>query len=550
MSLSRVIRAVARRLRPATFGKPAPRTSRPGSAGRLTHRLAALTAAGDHAAAVELATANLSEHTGDRAFLRQVRTSASKAGALALQRQATQAELERWPDPKLELQARLQLGRWRETDPAWSPTIQEPVVPIGDPLPGRVLHVLKVSMPYRQSGYSMRSLYTLTGQRDAGLDPVGVTALDFPAGIGIGDAPDDDVVAGVRHVRLQRATVPANQPWDAYLDDWASALAPVVTRERPEILHVHSGARGYEAAIVGLTVARAAGIPAVYEVRGFFESLWTSETAWAEQSEVYRRRLDTETRCMLAADAVVTLSDSMRSEIVGRGVPAERVHVVPNGVHTDVFTPTSRDAQLVARLGLEGRFVFGYVSNLDHYREGHELLIEAAVRLRSRGLPATALIVGDGARRPELEALVDRLEARDVVIFTGKVPHDEVLKHYALFDVFVVPRVDERAARLVTPLKPFEAMAAGIPLVTSDLDALREITGEGRRGRYFRAGDPDALAEVLADLHADTAERARLSEAGREWVVAERQWSSNGARYAAIYADVLARHSPSASTSS
>jgi glycosyltransferase involved in cell wall biosynthesis len=288
----------------------------------------------------------------------------------------------------------------------------------------------------------------------------------------------------------------------------------------------------------------------VYEVRGFFETLWTSDTAWAEQSEMFRRRFDTESRCMLAAEAVVTLSESMRSEIVARGVPAKRVHVVPNGVQTDVFRPTPRDPALVARLGLDGRFVFGYVSNLDHYREGHELLIEAAVAMRDQGIPATALIVGDGRRRQELEVLVDELGARDLVVFTGKVPHDQVLDHYALYDVFVVPRVNERAARLVTPLKPFEAMAAGIPLVTSDLQALREITGEGKRGRYFRAGDSGSLTEVLKELHADPAERARLAADGRDWVVAERQWSANGARYAAIYAEVLARHASDVSTRS
>ncbi|MDV3219802.1 glycosyltransferase family 4 protein [Intrasporangium sp.] len=538
MPLKRIVKSIVRRASLTGADRRQPDAN--GAARGLTQSLAALSEAGDHRSALELAEQNLEAHSDDRAFVRQVRISAAKAGAISLQRRATQLELATWPDPKVEAQARAQLGRWRETDATWTPTIDVPLSPVEHPVPGRVLHMLKISMPHRQSGYSMRSLYTLVGQRAAGLDPLAVTALDFPAVVGVTGAPAEEDVRGIRHLRLQRDDVPKNQPWDAYLDDWATALAPVVSREQPEIVHVHSGSRGYEAALVGLAVAQATGLPLVYEVRGFFESLWTSDASWAEQSEMFQRRFDTETRCMLAADAVVTLSESMRSEIVRRGVPAERVHVVPNGVETDIFVPTPRDPELVERLRLGGRYVFGYVSNLDHYREGHELLVEAALHLRDRGVPATALIVGDGARRERLEALVDELGARDVVVFTGKVPHDRVLDHYALFDVFVIPRVDERAARLVTPLKPFEAMAAGIPLVTSDLEALREVTGDGQRGRYFRTGDATSLADVLADLYKAPDERLRLAEAARRWVVAERQWSANGQRYREIYDAVRA----------
>ena len=103
---------------------------------------------------------------------------------------------------------------------------------------------------------------------------------------------------------------------------------------------------------------------------------------------------------MLAADAVVTLSDTMRAVIVARGVAADRVHVIPNGVDVDAFRPRARNLALVARHGLADKFVFGYVSNLDHFREGDELLIEAAIRLRKQRIPAVALIygVGDGRR--------------------------------------------------------------------------------------------------------------------------------------------------------
>jgi len=484
--------------------------------------------------AVELAQRHLTDFPRDEAWLRQAVATCGKAGAVTSQRDAARLLAEF--DPAMTAKADQLDGRLRETSPSWRPTVPGEPEQVTPASPAKVLHLLKISLPYRQSGYSVRSKYTVEGQLAAGLEPVVVTALGFPRQIGVSDAAPEETIGGVRYLRLDPGPdYDFDKPADQYLQDYAEAAAEVVHTEAPAIIHVHSGHRGFEAALVGLALGKHFGIPVVYEVRGFFESLWTSDTALAESSEIYRRRRDTENRCMREADAVVTLSESMREEIVQRGVAADRVHVVPNGVDGEAFQPRERSPELVSRLGLRDRFTFGYVSNLDHYREGQELLIEAAVVLRRRGIPATALIVGDGQRRAELESLAEQRQAGDAVIFTGRVPHDEVLDYYALLDVFVIPRIDERAARLVTPLKPFEAMAAGIPLVTSDLPALREITGDGKRGRYFPAGDADGLAEVLAQLHADPAERSAMAQRARDWVVAERQWSANGHRYAELY---------------
>ncbi|MFK5634332.1 MULTISPECIES: glycosyltransferase family 4 protein [unclassified Ornithinimicrobium] len=487
----------------------------------------------------------------DPALLRQIQMSASKAGATSLHLRALRRRLDLFPeDPSLRRQLRTQEGRWRETAAGWLPTIDPaalgalstPRAPDRHPS-GKVLHLLKIGMPQRQSGYSMRSMYTLTGEVRAGLDPVAVTALDFPRNVGVADAPAVDEVRGVRYRHLLRDRIPSHEPWDAYLDAYATALAPVVAEEGPDLIHVHSGNRGYEAALVALAVGRALDLPVVYEVRGFFESLWTSDTSWAERSEVYDRRHATETWCMQQADAVVTLSESMKDDIVGRGVADDHVHVVPNGVDPTVFVPRERDEALTERLGLRDRFVFGYVSNLDHYREGQELLVDAAVELRRRGVRATALVVGDGNRRAELEEHARALEAGDTVLFTGRIPHDLVGDYYAQLDVFVVPRIDERAARLVTPLKPYEAMALGVPLVVSDLPALQEITGDGERGETFLTGDARSLADVLQRLHEDPARRAELAARAREWAVTERDWARNGDRYRTIYDSVLSASS-------
>lgn len=524
--------------------RPRPKASDGSSARAVTARLATLTEARDHAAAIDLIQHERRALGGDPGFLDQARRSASRAGEPSLQADVTRAQIAVTPRAAGPARTRLESvlaqveGRLRETDPVWSPAVPD-AAPLprreGGSSPLRVAHLLKSALPQRQSGYSVRTRYNLAAQTGAGIVPVAITALDFP-----GEAvPEVEDVHGIRHRRLRRADVPAVESVDAYLDAYAAALLPVVREEAPDLLHVHSGSRGYEAALVGGAIADKLELPWVYEVRGFFEAIWSQDLDRAEFAETYHRRRDTDTRCMFAADAVVTLSESMRADIIGRGVPAERVHVVPNGVDPRSFAPRPRRVDLVEQYGLAGRFVFGYVSNLDHYREGQELLVDAAVALRECGINAVALIVGDGTRRADIEAHAMTVGADDTVIFTGRVPHDQVLDHYALMDVFVVPRLDERAARLVTPLKPFEAMAAGLPLLVSDLPALTEITGYGERGESFAVGDVTALTDALVRLARDPTRREELAAAGRCWVETERFWEANGRRYRAIYEQVL-----------
>jgi glycosyltransferase involved in cell wall biosynthesis len=508
---------------------------------RVVEELAQLTREGRYQEAVDLAEENLGRYSST-AFLTQARTVFSKAGALTLQLDAIRTQRGLADTPTLAKQERRTLGKLLETSPGWRPSLGSAPRALVPTSTNRILHLLKVSLPYRQSGYTLRSKYVLQSQRAAGLEPVVMTALGFPRSAGVAVFPANEDVDGIPHLRLDCGPdYDLDAAYGRYLEDYAVAASGPVEELAPAVIHAHSGFRGYDSALVGLSLGHHFGLPVVYEVRGFFESLWTSETDWAEKSETYRRRIETENRCMAEADAVVTLSESMRREIVARGVPADRVVVVPNGVDIEAFAPQARSIALEERYGLAGSYVFGYVSNLDHNREGHELLVQAAAELRRRGIKAIALIVGDGPRRAVLEALARRLGADDAVVFTGRVPHEAVLDHYTLLDVFVVPRLSERAARLVTPLKPLEAMAAGVPLVTSDLAPLMEIIGDGERGVAFAAGDSAALADVLDDLRTDPDRRAKLAASARRWVVTERQWAANGQRYAELYHRLQAR---------
>jgi glycosyltransferase involved in cell wall biosynthesis len=445
-------------------------------------------------------------------------------------------------DPELAAQERAVLGRLVETDPNWIPRVPGPPRPIQPALPRSVMHLLKESLPYQQNGFTMRSRYTLLGQRDAGLAPFVVTSLGFPRKDGVEDFPAVEEVDGIVHHRLDLGPgYPAVPPFDRHLSDYAWLAARIARRERPAVIHASSGFRGYETALVGRALRDHIRRPLIYEVRSFFEATWSPDAATAEDGEHFQRRYDTENRCMQAADVVLTIAESMRDDIASRGVPRERIHLMPNGVDPTAFEPAPPDPQLQRRYDLGGRTVFGYVSTLDHPREGHELLIEATALLKRRGRDVACLIVGDGLRRDELEQLARRSGVAGAVHFTGRVPHAEVAAHYALLDLFVVPRRDDRASRFVTPLKPFEALAMGKPLIVADLPALVEIAAPGERGLAFRPEDAESLAAVIETFIDQPGLAARMGEAGRRWVLTERTWDRNGQRYREIVDDLLER---------
>jgi glycosyltransferase involved in cell wall biosynthesis len=439
---------------------------------------------------------------------------------------------------------RMLVGRIIETSAGWLPRIPGPARPVA-PTEGVVLNLLKESVPYLTNGFTMRSRYNLLAARDAGLRPEVVTNLGFPRLLGgplPSPVPAVELVDGIPHHRLDLGpSHTTDRPFDVVLEEQAWLTAAIARRVAPEIIHAGSGHRGYETALVGAALRAHIRRPLVYEVRSFFESTWSADSRWNERGEQYHRRHAAETAVMRGADHVVTIAEAMRDDIIARGVAPERVTVIPNGVDATVFTPEPPDPALRARYALDGRFTFGYVSNLDHPRENQELLVEATAILLRRGRAVTCLIVGDGKRRGEIEGIARKAGVDGRVIFTGKVPHDAVARHYAVLDAFVVPRRDERAARTVTPLKPYEALAMARPLVVADLPALTEIAAPDERGLVFPAGDAAGLATALERLIDDPALGLRIGEAGREWVARERTWAANGPRFRAVYDEVLER---------
>ncbi|MGI5379490.1 glycosyltransferase family 4 protein [Streptomyces sp. CA-251387] len=415
-------------------------------------------------------------------------------------------------------------GRARSAGPVAAPSATRVPAPVGRrfrPVPGRVLHLVTNGLPFRHAGYTVRTQKLAEAQLAAGLDPHVVTRIGFPVTQGVLDARPSQHVGGVPQHRLLPLRLPYGQA--AALARNADLAARLVERLRPAVLHAatdHGNGR------VALALRETYGLPVVYEVRGFLEETWlTQAPGRSRDDETYRARRALETSCMREADLVLTLGEAMKAEIVGRGVPEERVLIVPNAVDDAFLAPLPDGAPVRARLGIAPEeFVVGTVGSLTPH-EGLDTLLHTGEELRRRGAPVRLLIVGDGPERPALERLAARLGLDDgTALFTGRVPHAQVRDFHAVLDVFAVPRTDERVCHLVTPLKPVEAMASGVPVVASDVTALRELVEPEVNGRLIQDRSQKSWADELEMLIYSQKRRAEWGAAARAMVARDRTW--------------------------
>ena len=399
----------------------------------------------------------------------------------------------------------------------------------------KIMHLFKVSYPFESTGGSIRNLNIVTSQRKAGIEPFVVTPLNYPRIFKINEFPVEEEIENVRHIRLDLGSQSTSQL--SYITKNLQLntllLAGIIRKESPGVIHAASGYKGYELATMADTLSRHFSIPWIYEVRSFHEHTWTNDHFQAETSIHTKLRMDKENSLMKKANHVVTISESMKDAIIKRGIPEDKITVVPNAVDTSYFKPKKKSTKLINSLGIKNKTVIGYISNMS-YREGHDVLIKAFKTISGEVKDAMLLLVGSGREKENLEKLVNELGLEEKVIFTGNVDHSLIKEYYALIDLFVVPRRRDYAADLVTPLKPYEAMGMKIPLLMSDRAALKEIIGEDR-GFVFKTEDEEDLARVAISCLNDQTECKRRANVAHEWLIENRTWEMNAEIYKELY---------------
>jgi glycosyltransferase involved in cell wall biosynthesis len=273
--------------------------------------------------------------------------------------------------------------------------------------------------------------------------------------------------------------------------------------------------------LAGLMLKRRTGLPLLLEVnaplaqeRARFGGLglpWLAR--WAE-GVVWR-----------GADAVLPVTRVLAQDVVARGVPNERVVIIPNGINEAHFRLAPTPAQAKAALGWTGALVLGFTGFI---RDWHG--VDRVVRwMASSAAPANArlLIVGDGPARAGLEALAAQLSLGERVRFTGVIERERVPEHVAAFDIALQPAVVPYAS----PLKLFEYLALGKAIVAPRQPNIEEVLTDGENALLFDANDTQSLERALSRLCSDTAVRDRIST-GAQATIARLglTWSTNARR--------------------
>ncbi len=286
-------------------------------------------------------------------------------------------------------------------------------------------------------------------------------------------------------------------------------------------------------ALPAIRVARRRGIPIVYEIRAFWEDAAVDHGTTREDGMRYRLTRGLETRAVYRANHVTTICEGLRNDIVDRGIPADKVTVIPNAVDIDKFSLGGQpDAELKRKHGLDGCRVLGFIGSFYAY-EGLDLLLRALPDIVKRAPDVKVLLIGGGPQDAQLKALAKQLDLNDRVVFAGRVPHADVARYYDLIDVLIYARHSMRLTELVTPLKPLEAMAQGRLMVASDVGGHKELIRDGDTGVLFRAGDAGDLAAKVLHLLEQRDEWDAMRQRGRRFVEAERNWTASVARYRA-----------------
>ena len=273
--------------------------------------------------------------------------------------------------------------------------------------------------------------------------------------------------------------------------------------------------------LAGVMAARRAGIPLVLEVNA--PLAW--ERARYEQLTMRRLARACERMVCRRADLVEVVSTPLKAHLLDLGVPAERIAVVPNGADPAVFCPdpeARRDIR--ARLGIPSDCVVIGFSGILRPWHGAELLVDAVAALRTRRA-VRLLIVGDGPSRESIEARARACGLDRQITITGRLPHDEIPRYIAAFDIGVSPRTTFYAS----PMKVPEYMAAGVAVVAPRTANLTDLIADTRDGMLFTPDDADDLADTLRRLVEDSATRAAIGRAARETVLARRTWWHNAA---------------------
>ncbi len=251
--------------------------------------------------------------------------------------------------------------------------------------------------------------------------------------------------------------------------------------------------------------------PWVFEIRDLWPESIIS-VGMLEDGFVYRSLEKIELRLYKSADHIVPNTDAFKKNLEGRGVPAKKISVIPNGTNFELFFPRDPDPELVSSLKLENKFVVGYVGTLG-MAHALDFVIRSIARLNDNNIHF--LFIGDGAEKKNCIKLAGELQLKNVT-FLNSVPKQMIPDYLAVIDASLAPLKKTETFKTVIPSKIFEAGAMGKPMLLGVDGQARSIVEEFDSGLYFEPENTEDFIEKVRMLAYDKELQERLAKGGQK----------------------------------
>jgi colanic acid biosynthesis glycosyl transferase WcaI len=351
---------------------------------------------------------------------------------------------------------------------------------------------------------------------------------------------------GANVLRTWLWPLPNRKPWERMANYASFAKSASITGtllSRPDIVIGTS-----PQLLVGLAawwISRVKRAPFVFEVRDLWPESLDAVGVVGEQTKLYRVLKRVSAFLYQHSDHIVVVTPAFKEEIIRNyRIAEEKISIVNNGVETELFSPNGDNVR--HQLSLGDGFVVGYIGTMG-FAHGLNTVLEAAEILRCSAPDVRFLLIGEGADKSRLKALIAEKNLNNLLLLDGQ-PREQIASIIRSVNVCLVPLRKSDVFKTVIPTKMLEFMSCGRPVILGVEGQAQEIVEAARAGICIEPEDPEQLADAILKLKSDSQLTRQLGINGRDYIVQHMSREQTAHDYERVLANVLGQESAVATT--